>query len=62
MTKGIVDRNHTTELLKQHSGFKWHQDSLITARMDKDVEKQSVVEMQWTGAAKQAEEQNKKNR
>ena len=27
MTKGIVDWNHATKLLKQHSGCKWHQDS-----------------------------------
>ena len=31
MTKGIVDWNHATELLKQHSGSKWHQESSITA-------------------------------
>ena len=32
-TRGIVDWNHATELLKQHSGSKWHQDSSITAKM-----------------------------
>ena len=33
MTRGIVDWNHATELLKQHSGPKWHQDSSINVRM-----------------------------
>ena len=28
-TSGIVDWNHATELLKQHSGSKWHQDSSL---------------------------------
>ena len=59
-TRGIVDWNHTTELLKQHSGSKWHQDSSITVRMAKHVEQQNVIEMQCV--AKQAEEQKKKNR
>ena len=61
-TRGIVDWNHATELLKQHSGSKWHHDSSITARMAKHVEQQNVIEMQCAGAARQAEEQNKKNR
>ena len=45
--RGIVDRN---------------QDSSSTVRMAKHVELQNVMEMQCAGAAKQAEEQNKKNR
>ena len=61
-TRGIVDWNHATELRKQHSGSIWHQDSSISARMDKQVEQQNVIEMQCAGAAKQAEEQKKKNR
>ena len=58
-TWGIVDWNHATELLRQHSGSKWHQDSTITARMAKHVEQQNVIEMQCAGAAKQAEGQKK---
>ena len=61
-TRGIVEWNHAIELLKQHSGSKWHQDSSITARMAKHVEQQNVIEMQCAGAAEQAEEQKKKNR
>ena len=61
-TRGLVDWNHATELLKHHSGSKWHQDSSITARMAKHVEQQNVIEMQCAGAAKQAEEQKKKSR
>ena len=34
-TRGIVDWNRATELLKNLSGSKWHQDSSITARMAK---------------------------
>ena len=62
MTRVIVDWNHATLLLKQHSGSKWYQDSSITARMAKHVEQQNVTEIQCAGAAKQAEEQKKKNR
>ena len=58
--RGIVDWNHATELLKQHSGFKWHQDSSITERIAKPVEQQNIIEMQCAGAAKQAEEQRKR--
>ncbi len=58
-TRKIVDWNHAIELLKQHSGSKSHQDSSITARMAKHVEQQNVIEMQYAGAAKQAEEQKK---
>ena len=54
--------NHATELLKQHRGSKWHQDSSLTLRMAKHVEKQNVIEIQCTGAAKPAEEQKKKKR
>ena len=56
---GIVDWNHATELLKQHSGSKWHQASSVTARMAKHVEQQIGIQIQCAGAAKQAEEQNK---
>ena len=62
MTRGIVDWNHATELLKQHSESKWHQDASITARMAKHVEQQNVIEIQCANAAKQVEEQKKKNR
>ena len=62
MIWGIVDWNHVTELLKQHSGSKWHRDSSVTVRMAKHVGQQNVIEMQCAGAAKQAEEQKKKNR
>ena len=55
-TRGIVDWNHATELLKQHSGSKWHQDSSVTARMAKHVEQQNVIEMQCAGAAEQDED------
>ena len=61
-TRGIVDWNHATELLKQHSGSKCHQDSSITVRMAEHVEQQNVIEVQCAGAARQAEEQKKKNR
>ena len=61
-TRGVADWNHATDLLKQHCGSKWHQDSSITARMAKHVEQQNVIDMQCAGAAKQAEEKKKKNR
>ena len=58
-TRRIVDWNHAIELLKQHSGSKWHQDTSVTARMAKHVEQQNDIEMQCAGAAEQAEEQKK---
>ena len=57
-----VDWNHATELLKQHSASKRHQDSSITTRMANHITQHNVIEMQCAGAAKQAEEQKKKNR
>ena len=36
-------------------------DSSITAKMAKHVEQQNIIEMQCAGAARQAEEQKKKN-
>ena len=54
-TKGIIDWNHATELLKQHSGSKWHQDLSIIARMAKHVEQQNVIEMQCAGPTRQPE-------
>ena len=62
MTRGTVDWNHATELLKQHSGSKSHQDASITTRMAKHVERQNGIEMQCADFAKHAEEQKKKNR
>ena len=50
MTRGIVDWKHATELLKQHSESKCHQDLSITARMAKHVEQQNVIEMQCADA------------
>ena len=61
MTRGIVDWNHATEILKQHSGFIRHQDPSITARMARYVEQQNGIEMQRAGAAKQGEAQKKMN-
>ena len=57
----MIDWNHATEQLKQQSGSKWHQDTSVTVRMAKHVKQQNVMEMQCAGAAKQAEEQKKKN-
>ena len=56
----FIDWNHATGLLKQHSGSKCHQDSSITVRMAKHVKQLNAIEC--AGAAKQAEEQKKKNR
>ena len=61
-TRRIVDWSHARELLKQHSGSKWHQDSPVTVRMAKHIEQQNVIEIQCPGAVKPAEEQKKKNR
>ena len=55
-TRRLIDWNHATQQLKQHSRSKWQQDSSITVRMAKHVEQQNVIEMQCAGAAKHAEE------
>ena len=61
-TRGIVDWNHATELLKQHSASKWQQDSSMTARMATYLRAAEYIEIQCVGTAKQAEEQKKKDR
>ena len=45
MTRGTIDWKQATELLEQHSGSKWHQDSSITTRMANQVEQQNGIEM-----------------
>ena len=61
-TRGIRDWNHATEQLKEHSLSKWHRDALIHARMAEQGEQQSVLQLQCSAAAKEAEEKKVRNR
>ena len=61
-TRGIRDWNHATEQLKEHSLSKWHRDALIHARMAEQREQQSVLQLQCSAAAKEAEEKKVRNR
>ena len=49
-SRGILDWNHATELLKLHSGSKWHNDAVLMSRI---VEQPSVVEIQNAAVASQ---------
>ena len=61
-TREIQDWNHTTEQLKEHSQSKCHRDAVIHARMAEQGKDQSVVQLQCSAAAKEAEERRAKNR
>ena len=61
-TRGIQDWNHATEQLKQHSQSKCHRDAVIHARMAEQGKEQSVLQLQCSAAAKEAEERSAKNR
>ena len=61
-TLGIQDWNHTTEQLKEHSQSKCHRDVVIHARMAEQVKEQSVLQLQCSATAKEAEERRAKNR
>ena len=61
-TKGIVDWNHATELLKQHADSKWHRDAAVSAAMAKQAEGgSSVLDLQCSAAALEAQERRQKN-
>ena len=56
-TKGMVDWNHATELLKQHADSKWHRDAAVSAAMAKQAEGgSSVLDLQCSAAALEAQE------
>ena len=61
-TQGIQDWNHATEQLKEHSQSKCPRDAVIHARMTEQGKEQSVLELQCSAAAKEAEERRAKNR
>ena len=61
-TRGIQDWNHATEQLKEHSQSKCHRDAVIHARMGEQGKEQSVLQLQCSAAAKEAEERRAKNR
>lgn len=58
-TRGIVDWNHGTELLKMHNESNWHKESALTARM---AEQQSVLELQQSSAVRSLNEKKSRNR
>ena len=53
---GVQDWNHATEQLREHRQSKWHTDAVIYARMAEQGEKQSVLQLRWAAAVKEAEE------
>ena len=62
-TKGVVDWNHATELLKQHADSKWHRDAAVSAAMAKQAEGgNTVLDLQCSTAALEAQERRQKNR
>ena len=61
-SRRIQDWNHATEQLKEHSQSKCHRDAVIHARMAEQGKEQSVLQLQCSAAAKEAEERSAKNR
>ena len=61
-TRGIQDWNHATEQLEKHSQSKCHRDAVIHARMAEQGKEQSVLQLQCSADAKEAEERRAKNR
>jgi hypothetical protein len=62
-TRGIMDWNHATELLKQHADSQWHRDAAAAAAMAEQAERgKSVLELQCSSAAREAAEKRQKNR
>lgn len=60
-SRGIADWNHATEMLKLHNDSKWHKDAAMAARMAEQSQ-HSVLELQCTAAAREANEKREKNR
>ena len=57
-TRGMVDWNHATELLRQHADSQWHRDLAATAAMAEQVDSgESVLQLQCSGTACEAAEQ-----
>ena len=51
-TRGIMDRNHATELLKLHADSQWYRDSVATAIKAQLAESgKSVLEVHCSSAA-----------
>ena len=61
-TRGMKDWNHTTEILKNHNTSQWYRDAIMVSRMAEQAMQQSVLEMQLSSAAKEAEEKRTRNR
>ena len=62
-SKGVVDWNHATELLKQHADSQWHRDSAVVAAMAQQSEGgNSVLQLQCSAAAREAAERRQRNR
>ncbi len=62
-TRGIMDWNHATELLKQHADSQWHRDAAAATAMAEQAERgKSALELQCSSAAREAAEKRQKNR
>ena len=60
-SRGIVDWNHATELLKQHTNSKWHKDAAVAGIMAQQAAATcNVLELQCSSAAKELAEQKKR--
>ena len=61
-TRGIMDWNHVTKLLKQYATSKWHRDALMTEIMAQPAESGNVIDLQTSRAAKDLKEEKSRNR
>ena len=60
-SRGIVDWNHATEMLKLHNESKWHKEAAIAARMAEQAQC-SVLELQCAAATRESNDKRAKNR
>ena len=56
-SRGIVNWNHATQLLKQHANSKWHKDAAVAGMMTQQAAASNVLELQCSSAAKELAEQ-----
>jgi hypothetical protein len=62
-SRGIINWNHATEMLKRHDDSKWHKDGAFAARMAEEASHTgTVLDMHLAASAKQAEEERMRNR
>ena len=62
-TRGILDWNHATDMLKKHANSQWHRDASATAAMAQQTASgMSMLELQCSSAARELADRKERNR